>query len=57
MLTRLTIRNFKLFGEVDVELDNRVVLIGPNRRSGSRTATSSRRRPGSHSGSFRVKGG
>jgi hypothetical protein len=27
-----------------------------NRRSGSRTATSSRRRPGSHSGSLRVKG-
>ena len=30
MLTRLTIRNFKLFGEVDIELGNRVVLIGPN---------------------------
>ena len=30
MLTRLTIRNFKLFGEVDIELGDRVVLVGPN---------------------------
>jgi len=30
MLTRLTIRNFKLFGDVDLELGDRVVLIGPN---------------------------
>jgi hypothetical protein len=30
MLTRLTIRNFKLFDEVDLELGDRVVLIGPN---------------------------
>jgi hypothetical protein len=30
MLTRLTIRNFKLFDEVDLELGDRVILIGPN---------------------------
>ena len=30
MLTKLTIRNFKRFGEVDIELGNRVVFIGPN---------------------------
>jgi len=30
MLTKLTIRNFKLFDEVDIELGDRVVLIGPN---------------------------
>ena len=30
MLTKLTIRNFKLFGEVEIELADRVVLIGPN---------------------------
>jgi energy-coupling factor transporter ATP-binding protein EcfA2 len=30
MLTKLTIRNFKLFGEVELELGDRVVLIGPN---------------------------
>ncbi|MEW6269502.1 MAG: AAA family ATPase [Thermodesulfobacteriota bacterium] len=30
MLTRLKIRNFKLFDEVDIELGQRVVLIGPN---------------------------
>jgi energy-coupling factor transporter ATP-binding protein EcfA2 len=30
MLTKLTIRNFKLFGEVEIELGDRVVLIGPN---------------------------
>ena len=30
MLTQLTVRNFKLFGEVVVELADRVVLIGPN---------------------------
>lgn len=30
MLTKLTIRNFKLFGEVAIELADRVVLIGPN---------------------------
>ena len=30
MLTRLTIRNFKRFGEVEVELGNPVVFIGPN---------------------------
>ena len=30
MLTKLTIRNFKRFGEVDVELGNPVVFIGPN---------------------------
>lgn len=30
MLTRLTIKNFKLFKEVDLELGDRVVLIGPN---------------------------
>jgi predicted ATP-dependent endonuclease of OLD family len=30
MLTQLTVRNFKLFGEVAVELADRVVLIGPN---------------------------
>ncbi len=30
MLTRLTIRNFKRFGEVDIALGNPVVFIGPN---------------------------
>ena len=30
MLTRLTVRNFKRFGEVEVELGNPVVFIGPN---------------------------
>lgn len=30
MLTKLTIRNFKLFDEVEIELGNRVVFIGPN---------------------------
>lgn len=30
MLTRLTIRNFKMFGEVMVELGNPVVFVGPN---------------------------
>ncbi len=30
MLTKLTIRNFKLFGSVEIELGERVVFIGPN---------------------------
>ena len=30
MLTNLTIRNFKRFGEVEIELGNPVVFIGPN---------------------------
>ncbi len=30
MLTKITIRNFKRFGEVDVDLGNPVVFIGPN---------------------------
>ncbi len=30
MLTKLVIRNFKLFGDVELELGDRVVLIGPN---------------------------
>jgi predicted ATP-dependent endonuclease of OLD family len=30
MLTRLQIRNFKRFGEVDIELGKSVVFIGPN---------------------------
>lgn len=30
MLTKLTVRNFKLFEEVAVELGERVVLVGPN---------------------------
>ncbi len=30
MLTRLTVRNFKRFGEAEIELANPVVLIGPN---------------------------
>lgn len=30
MLTKLTIRNFKLFGEVQIELGDCVVLVGPN---------------------------
>ena len=30
MLTRLTVRNFKRFGEAEVELGNPVVFIGPN---------------------------
>ena len=30
MLTKLTIRNFKRFGEVEIELGSPVVFIGPN---------------------------
>ncbi len=30
MITKLSIRNFKLFDEVELELGDRVVLIGPN---------------------------
>jgi len=30
MLTKLIIRNFKRFGEIDIELGSTVVLIGPN---------------------------
>ena len=30
MLTKLTIRNFKRFENVEIELDNPVVFIGPN---------------------------
>lgn len=37
MLTRLVVRNFKRFGEIDVELGNPVVFIGPN-DSGKSTA-------------------
>ncbi|MBI5524995.1 MAG: AAA family ATPase [Deltaproteobacteria bacterium] len=37
MLTRLRIRNFKRFGEADVELGQSVVFIGPN-NSGKTTA-------------------
>ncbi len=37
MLTKLTVRNFKRFRQVEVELGNPVVLIGPN-NSGKTTA-------------------
>ena len=30
MLTRLVIRNFKLFDKVEIELGERVVFVGPN---------------------------
>jgi len=30
MLTKLKVRNFKRFGEIEIELDNPVVFIGPN---------------------------
>jgi ABC-type taurine transport system ATPase subunit len=30
MLTKLTVRNFKRFGEVEIELGNPVIFIGPN---------------------------
>jgi predicted ATPase len=30
MLTKLTIRNFKKFGDVEIPLANPVVFIGPN---------------------------
>jgi predicted ATPase len=30
MITKLSIRNFKRFGEIEIELDNPVVFIGPN---------------------------
>ncbi|MCY4505712.1 MAG: AAA family ATPase [Acidobacteria bacterium] len=30
MLTRLVIRNFKRFGEVEIDLGSPVVFIGPN---------------------------
>jgi len=37
VLTKVTIRNFKRFGEVEIELGNPVVLFGPN-NSGKTTA-------------------
>ena len=37
MLTKLTVRNFKRFEEVDIQLDNPVVFVGPN-NSGKTTA-------------------
>jgi hypothetical protein len=37
MLTRLVIRNFKLFKDVDIELGDRVVFVGPN-NAGKTTA-------------------
>ena len=37
MLTKLTVRNFKRFGQVEIELGNPVVFIGPN-DSGKTTA-------------------
>jgi len=37
MLTRLVIRNFKAFADVDIELGDRVVFVGPN-NSGKTTA-------------------
>lgn len=37
MLTKLTIRNFKRFDEVEIELGQRVVFVGPN-NSGKTTA-------------------
>jgi ABC-type Fe3+/spermidine/putrescine transport system ATPase subunit len=37
MLTKLVCRNFKNFGEVEIELGNPVVFIGPN-NSGKTTA-------------------
>jgi hypothetical protein len=37
MLSKLTVRHFKRFGEVEIELGNPVVLIGPN-NSGKTTA-------------------
>ena len=37
MLTKLTVRNFKRFGNVEVELGNPVVFVGPN-NSGKTTA-------------------
>ncbi|NOS99250.1 MAG: AAA family ATPase [Phycisphaerales bacterium] len=37
MLTKLTVRNFKRFGEAEIELGNPVVFVGPN-NSGKTTA-------------------
>ncbi len=37
MLTKLTVRNFKRFEEVEIELGNPVVFVGPN-NSGKTTA-------------------
>jgi predicted ATPase len=37
VLTRLTIKNFKRFGDVRIELGNPVVFVGPN-NSGKTTA-------------------
>lgn len=37
MLTRMTVKNFKCFGSVTIELGNPVVFIGPN-NSGKTTA-------------------
>ena len=41
MLTRLRVRNFKMLEELDIELGDRVVLIGPN-NSGKTTAMQAR---------------
>ena len=30
MITKLSIRNFKRFGEIEIDLDNPVVFVGPN---------------------------
>lgn len=30
MLTKLTVRNFKQFDDIAIELDNPVVFVGPN---------------------------
>lgn len=40
MLTRLVVRNFKLFNDVDIELGERVVFVGPN-NSGKTSALQS----------------
>ena len=37
MLTKLTVRNFKRFDDIEIELGNPVVFIGPN-NSGKTTA-------------------
>ena len=41
MLTKLTIRNFKRFGEVEIELGSPVIFIGPD-NSGETSAIQAR---------------
>ena len=48
MLTRLVIRNFKLFDKVEIELGERVVFVGPN--NSGKTSALQGARPMEHRG-------